>query len=466
MKAPHPIRLALLAALLTTSAANAQSTGRTGIGVDTRPVTGSGAATSGLGVTRQGMATPTPSNRQRPGARSTTTTTTPDPSNEGKVPADRPRHRPNGPTPRAGGHLGDPLPGLTRDQLEDFIEGLGEFQAVEDAEGGLGPIFNNTSCAICHSVPAIGGSSASLVTRFGRTEGGHFDPLTQLGGSLLQSQALDPGILEKVPAEATIVVQRQSTALFGLGLIEAIPDAAILDLAKRQKQDGVLGRAAMVDDVATGQTRVGRFGWKAQQATLLSFAGDAYLNEMGVTSRLFPTENAPNGDQEKLALFDHVADPEDVVDPATGKGDIDLVADYMRLLAPPMPPSITGPLQTGFNLFARAGCVECHVPTLLTGPNKIRALDRQPVTLWSDLLLHDMGSLNDGIAQADALPNEMKTAPLWGLRFSAPFLHDGRAPTITDAILAHDGEGAPARDRFKGLTQKQQIQLLEFLNAL
>jgi CxxC motif-containing protein (DUF1111 family) len=381
--------------------------------------------------------------------------------------AHRPRnHHAGSPHPRAADNLGDPLPDLTREQLNAFLDGRGEFEAVETIEGGLGPIFNNTSCAICHSVPAIGGSSAALVTRFGRTDGGHFDPLTALGGSLHQSQAIDPAVLERIPEDATIVVRRQSTPLFGAGLVEAIPDAAILDLARRKKADGVLGRPAMVEDVATGSTRVGRFGWKAQHATLLSFAGDAYLNEMGVTSRLFPTENAPNGDQEKLAQFDHYADPEDVVDPATGKSDIDFATDFMRYLAPPPTPRVTGAVQTGFNTFVRLGCAECHVPTLHTGPNKVRTFDRKPVTLFSDLLLHDMGSLNDGIAQADALGNEMKTAPLWGLKHSAPYLHDGRAPTTADAIRAHDGEAAVSRDRFQKLTANQQRQLLEFLNAL
>ncbi len=387
-------------------------------------------------------------------------------ANEGKDPARRGRHRSEEPHPRPAGNLGDPLPDITREQFNAFIEGLGEFEHVEDVAGGLGPIFNNTSCANCHSAPAIGGSSAALVTRFGRVEGGHFDPLTQLGGSLLQSQALDPGTLERIPEDATIISQRQSTALFGVGLIEAIADEDIQALARRKKADGVLGRAALVEDVATGRTRVGRFGWKAQHATLLSFAADAYANEMGVTNRLFPTENAPNGDQEKLAQFDHVADPEDVADPVTGRSDIDAVTDFMRFLAPPPTPRVTGGIQTGFNHFVKAGCAECHVPTLVTGPSKIRALDRKPVVLFSDLLLHDMGSLNDGIAQADALGNEMKTAPLWGLKHSAPYLHDGRAPTIAGAIRAHDGEGAASRDRFEALTPTQQKQLLEFLNAL
>lgn len=387
-------------------------------------------------------------------------------SNEGKEPSRRGRHRSEGPHPRPAGHLGDPLPDLTREQFNVFMDGLGEFENVEIAEGGLGPIFNNTSCAICHSVPAIGGSSAALVTRFGRVEGSHFDPLAQLGGSLLQAQALDPGALERIPEDATVISHRQPPPLFGAGLVEAIPDADIQALALRKKADGVLGRAALVEDAATGRTRVGRFGWKAQHATLLSFAGDDYANEMGITNRLFPTENAPNGDQEKLAQFDHVADPEDVADPVTGKGDIDAVADFMRFLAPPPTPRVTGAIQTGFNQFVKAGCAECHVPTLFTGPNKVRALDRKPVALFSDLLLHDMGSLNDGIAQDNALGNEMKTAPLWGLKHSAPYLHDGRAPTITAAIRAHDGEAAVARDRFEKLTPTQQKQLLEFLNEL
>ncbi len=333
-------------------------------------------------------------------------------------------------------------------------------------DSGLGPIFNNTSCANCHSNPTIGGASALLVTRFGREDKGVFDPLDAEGGSLLQSRAIHPAALERIPVDATIVVERQTTPLFGAGLIEAIRDQDIQALASRPKADGVLGRAATITDVTTGDTRVGRFGWKAQHATLLGFAGDAYLNEMGITNRFFPTENAPNGNLALLAQYDKFADPEDQVDPATGRSDIDKAADFMRFLAPPPPPHITAEVQNGFGLFTRLGCAVCHVPTLMTGPNKIRALDRKPVTLFSDLLLHDMGSLNDGIAQADALPTEMKTAPLWGLKHRAPYLHDGRAPTLPIAIDDHDGEAAPARDRFDKLPAGQQKQVIDFLNSL
>jgi CxxC motif-containing protein (DUF1111 family) len=157
-----------------------------------------------------------------------------------------------------------------------------------------------------------------FVTRFGRAANGVFDPLTSLGGSLLQERAIDPSGLEHMPREANVVVRRQSTPLFGLGLIEAIPDATILRGVRTKPVDGVLGKASMVVDAASGRTRVGRFGWKGQQATLLSFSGDAYLNEMGITNRLFPIENAPNGNVALLKKLDTVRDPEDQVDPLDG----------------------------------------------------------------------------------------------------------------------------------------------------
>ena len=386
-------------------------------------------------------------------------------NNNGK-PAARPQHHHAGPPPRAGGRLGDPLPDLTQDQLADFTAGLGQFEAVETVASGLGPIFNNTSCANCHATPTPGGSGTGLVTRFGRTDGkGNFDPLTEMGGTLLQSQAIDPAALERIPAEANVIAQRQTEALYGAGLIEAIPDQEIKELAARKKADGVLGRVAMIEDVTTDEMRVGRFGWKAQQATLLAFAAEAYNDEMGITNRFFPTENPPNGNQQVLAEFSNVAEPNDNSNSGSNSA-VDRVADFMRYLAPPPPLRPTAEVQAGMAVFMKTGCAECHVPTLLTGPNSVRALDHKPVWLFSDLLLHDMGSLNDGIVQGDALANEMKTAPLWGLRWSAPYLHDGRAPTLADAIDAHDGEATPARQRFDKLSAAQQKQLLDFLNAL
>ncbi len=384
-----------------------------------------------------------------------------------QVPAKRHQADPKAVSVQANGtQFGDPLPRLSVAELEMFAAGKDEFLNVEDIEGGLGPIFNNSSCVSCHSVPAVGGSSSVNVTRFGLHSGGRFDPLTALGGSLLQSAAIDPEAQEIVPSAANVIAQRNSTPLFGLGLIEAIPDAAILQNAARPQPDGIRGIPSEVDDLARGGKRIGRFGWKAQLATLLDFAGDAYLNEMGVTSRLFPTENAPNGNAALLARFDHIADPEDTIDPATGKSDIDTAADFMRLLAPPPRLPASPNARQGEVLFAQLACASCHTPSMITGPNAIAALDRKQVMLYSDLLLHDMGSLGDGIAQGFARPRDMKTAPLWGVRSSAPYLHDGRAATIDAAIRAHEGTASRSRDRYVRSTAQMRAQVLEFLNSL
>lgn len=385
----------------------------------------------------------------------------------GLQPAQRPRADPGQVDARGGGaRFGDALAGLSAAQLADFAAGKAEFLNVEDAEGGLGPIFNNSSCVSCHGIPAPGGSSSALVTRFGRSSAAGFDPLGDLGGSLLQNFAIDPAVQEQIPASANVVASRQSTALFGLGLIEAIPDEAILDNARRPKPFGIRGRAAPVADLATGRPRIGHFGWKAQLATLLDFAGDAYLNEMGITSRLFPHENAPNGNTALLAQYDLIADPEDVVDPATGKGDIDLAADYMRLLAPPPRNPLSPSARSGEFIFDQVGCGACHTASYSTGPSTIAALDRKPVLLYSDLLLHDMGDLSDGIAQGAAGARELKTPPLWGIRVGAPYLHDGRAGTMDEAIRQHDGEAAQVRERYLRLSRNHQRQLLDFLETL
>lgn len=381
--------------------------------------------------------------------------------------APRVHSHPQKPPPNpAGTAFGDPLPGLTPAQLTDFANGQDAFEEEATPESGLGPIFNNVSCVACHSVPATGGGSTILETRFGRTVNGHFDPMSSRGGSLLQQAAIDPLVQETVPHSANVVAQRQTTPLFGLGLIEAIADGDIIGNALSDKPDGVAGRVAMIQDVATGQTRVGRFGWKAQVATVLAFAGDAYLNEVGITNRLFPQENAPNANAELLAKYDKVVDPEDTTDPATGKADIDMFADFMRFLAPPPRLPSTQAARAGEDVFAQIGCATCHRASMTTGPHSIAALDRKEVRLYSDLLLHDMGSLGDGIEQGPAGAREMKTAPLWGLRVRTALLHDGSAPTVDTAIRQHDGEGSVARERYVRLPTSLQNQLLEFLNSI
>ncbi|MEQ1513959.1 MAG: di-heme oxidoredictase family protein [Lysobacteraceae bacterium] len=362
--------------------------------------------------------------------------------------------------------FGAPLPNLTPEQLTAFATGLNAFNVAETPAGGLGPIMNNRSCVACHAQPAVGGGSGIRVTRFGQTSSGAFDPMESLGGSLLQQNSIDPRILEIVPATATVSIQRQSTPLFGMGLIEAIPDETILGNAERQQSLGLNGVPSLVVDIVSGQTRVGRFGWKAQLATVLAFSGDAFLNEMGITNRLFPNENAPNGNTVLLAQFDRVRDPEDAPDPVTGKSAIDTVADFMRFLAPPPQLTLTPNALQGRTLFAQTGCSACHTPQMMTGPNTIQALNFKEVNLYSDLLLHDMGSLGDGIAQGTAGVRDMKTQPLWGLRASGPYLHDGRAPNVDAAIQAHDGEALTSRNQYRTLTATQRQQLLEFLNSI
>jgi CxxC motif-containing protein (DUF1111 family) len=218
-------------------------------------------------------------------------------------------------------------------------------------------------------------------------------------------------------------------------------------------------------DVVSGQMRVGRFGWKNQQATLRTFAGDAYVNEMGITSRFFPNDPVPNGNTNLLAMCDTGPDPENLPG-EDGKDSSDKFANFMRFLGPPPPVPLTPRAVLGKSIFQRIGCAKCHVPVMLTGFHDVEALSLKPVALYSDLLLHDMGSLGDGIAQSAAGTREMRTMPLWGARASAPYLHDGRAATLEEAIRAHDGEAAKVRTRFNKLRPEDRSRLLEFLNAL
>ena len=365
-----------------------------------------------------------------------------------------------------GGKFGLPFSILTDSQKADFAAGKAEFLNIETVEGGLGPIFNDVSCVACHFEGGAGGASRTLVTRFGRLTNGVFDPLVELGGPLLQRRAIAPAYLEVVPREANVVARRITTPLFGAGLVEAIADSTISAYASVAKADGIKGRVALVTDPVSNASRVGRFGWKAQHASLDGFAADAYLNEMGITSRYFPNENAPNGNKALLAKADGVLDPEDALAAGAQKSDLNLAADYMRLLAPVPKLAPTVSSTKGEAVFAQVGCAVCHVPSMKTGSSPVAALANQPVNLYSDLLLHDMGRLGDGIVQSPATANEMRTAPLWGLRLRSLYLHDGRASTLDLAILAHDGEAKAVRDRYAKLPLASRQALVVFLNSL
>jgi CxxC motif-containing protein (DUF1111 family) len=359
-------------------------------------------------------------------------------------------------------NFGDPLPGMTTEQAADFALGSAGFQTTVTPA----PIFNDVSCVACHSSPAPGGGNGLItVTRFGRMVNGVFDPMVEKGGSLLQKFGVSPDCTEVIPAEATVTALRRTTPCFGFGLIEAIPDAAIEANILVNDPDGIRGRAHFVVDVPTGMTRVGRFGWKAQQATLLAFSGDAYVNEMGITTRFFPKDEAPNGDTNKLALCDTNLDPENHPDEA-GKDGPDRFSDFMRFLAPPPTNQFTARALAGQTIFMTIGCAKCHVPLMMTGPNTNEAVSLKPVPLYSDLLLHDMGLLGDGIGQGNAGTREMRTMFLWGARVNGPYLHDGRASTLEDAIRAHDGEAAKVKAKFNRLRREDRARLIEFLNSI
>ena len=365
--------------------------------------------------------------------------------------------------------LGEPLPGITAFELEEFRLGLDDFLEVETSEEGLGPAFNGASCAVCHNVPVVGGAGViGEIRAAGRDVNGRPVPLSRDGETLFQLFSIPlHGCQVQLPPEAVIIARRIPIPLFGAGLVEAIPDEAILARADPDDLDGdgISGRAAIVRDLATGNSRVGRFGWKAQHATLLVFGADAYRNEMGITNDLFREELGVGLTAAQHARCDPLPDPEDRIDPATRRRGIDNFASFMRLLAP-AGRGESGPLVAeGQQVFTTVGCSSCHTPQLTTGPSRERAFDRQPVPLFSDLLLHDVGT-GDEIPQAAALPEEIRTPALWGLRFRRPLLHDGSAPTIADAIGRHGGEAEAARRRFEAASPSAREALIAFLKSL
>ncbi len=365
--------------------------------------------------------------------------------------------------------FGDPLPGIDSGLLTRFHVGKEAFEDVEDAGDGLGPVFNDVSCASCHSQGATGGGSVILETRFGRLSGGVFDPLTHLGGSLIQTTGI--GLVgtinyvgEVVPPDANVVARRRSTPLFGLGLVDAVPDSLLQQIADFQQSHtpATAGRLHIVEDIASGgDLRVGKFGWKCQVATLATFSGDAYVNEMGITTPMFPIENAPQGDESLLDNPDLPVTPDD-----SDNSSLEMFTDFMSLLAPPQQRAFTEDAKKGAVLFAQIGCANCHLPALRTGPSAVGALSNVTFYPFSDFLLHDMGSLGDGIVQGDASGREMRTAPLWGVRVMTSFLHDGRASSLSAAILAHEGQGRAAKRAFSGLSITKKNQIITFLKSL
>ncbi len=362
--------------------------------------------------------------------------------------------------------MGQPIDGLTPAQIALFDAGKLRFEQFFTAAEGLGPTFNDDSCSSCHALPTTGGAGVLFATRFGVEEkGSPFDPLASQGGTLLQANSISVDCVEEIPAIANVVTHRITPSIFGSGLVEAIPDADILAL---ELTGGMAHLVQPLED-PTGPLRVGRFGWKAQVATILTFSGDASLNEMGLTNRLVGTENAPNGDTAALLICDLVADPEDFAD-AQGLEFIDRVTDFQRYLAPPPQTPKTG--MTGEQVFNTVGCASCHQATFTTGSVAETALSNRLIRPYSDFLLHNMGSLGDGIVDGAANEQQIRTPSLWGVRIRRPILHDGRvddlalATAIDNAVAWHGGEAAAAAAAYAALNETQHDQLISFLDSL
>jgi CxxC motif-containing protein (DUF1111 family) len=357
----------------------------------------------------------------------------------------------------------------------DFDAVLATFEERDTIADGLGPVYNAQSCAECHQNPVTGGISQITELRAGHNDAfGNF--VDAAGGSLFNDRAINAAIQERVPGAENIRTFRVSTNVLGGGFVEAINSNTLLAIANAQPgQSGgqIAGQFIQVPVLeAPGAIRGGRFGWKNQQASLLSFSADAYLNEIGITSRLQPTENTSQG--RSVAAFDTVPDPEDT------ENDIDEFTEFMR--ATKVPPrdtvlAATADAINGSNLFDAIGCGICHTRSITTSAAGTvinggaftvpPALGNKIIHPFSDFLLHDIDT-GDGIVQngGQSTANKLRTMPLWGGRTRDRHMHDGESLTFTEAILRHGGEATTVINRFRALTATQRAQIVTFLQSL
>ena len=422
------------------------------------------------------------------------------------------------PGPRADVQAaGAALAGLSAVELEAFEIGKADFVEAEAVPDGLGPTMNLDSCAGCHLQPAIGGSSPPLnpqvafanqlgatngvpafitpngpvrEVRFvkgadGKADGGVHSLFTIAGRSDAPGCALPQENFGAEAAKGNLIF-RIPTPVFGSGLIEQIPDSEIAkNLASdraMKKEYGIAGKPniVMAFHTISGQPNkngndgtFGRFGWKAQNKSLLIFSAEAYNVEMGITSEAFPSERDETAGCQFIETPNSVTtlDAQSVPE---GLSSIEKFAFFMRFLAAPAPsseaPGGAPSIQRGKGQFGNVGCALCHTPSLQTGNSNVVALRNQTVALYSDLLLHDMGSgLADGISQGQASPSEFRTAPLWGLGQRLFFLHDGRTADLRAAINAHSSRGSEANaviQNYYRLPETDKQDLFNFLRSL
>jgi CxxC motif-containing protein (DUF1111 family) len=357
--------------------------------------------------------------------------------------------------------------------LRSFNDDRFLFEEVEVVSDGLGPIYNAQSCRECHQNVVTGGASQVAEHRTGRMQNGAF--FESQGGSLIGSRTTYPDLQERVAFEDSIRTFRISTNTLGAGYVEAIANTALL--AIRQAQPSTMRGSIVLAPVleANSMPRIGRFGWKSQHASLESFAADAYLNEMGITSPLFPEENTASGVNVSYPSdYDPVPEPED------DGVDVKAFADFMRSTKAPSRGEITADVLAGETIFKSIGCATCHVPTLPTSPPGTpinggkfvvpEALGNKLIHPYSDFLLHDIGT-GDGIPvqprpELASTANQIRTAPLWALRTRNRLMHDGLTFTEREAIMRHAGQAAPVTQRFRALSAADQALLLKFLDSL
>jgi len=433
--------------------------------------------------------------------------------------------------------LGGQLSGISSTA---FAEARDNFAEIEDINDGVGPIFNEVACGNCHSNGALGGAGQNVERRYGTFTNGGFNSLSQFGGSLRQlfslvrfnnpafhgGPASNPTLCtvptEVEPSQATVHnVGRLTTPLFGLGLVDAMPDSFFdaLAAAEPSATRGIVNRSAIVlpnshdPSQSIGQVRVNRFGWKAAVPNLAQFSADAYLNEMGITTQscskgvsvtAFATESKPNGVAQPAHCDDLAPDvpaselsavPQGTDDfvgvcasgQSTLQEDVDNFTLFMTFLAPPGADAQdrrdTTSINAGKPLFTQIGCANCHVDSSVsTGALATAANFSTPSTPpngvpgntvfhpYSDFLAHDMGALGDNIGLNDGdsttVARRMRTAPLWGISVRNKLLHDGRTTDVATAIRAHDGQGAAAAAAFNALSSSNQHNVVQFVRSL
>src|SRR6201988_263492 len=375
--------------------------------------------------------------------------------------------------------------GITEPPGDTFARDQQVYEKNEAVADGLGPVYNATSCVVCHQNPNSGAASQITELRGGHNDvnGNFVNPTifindgkdTITGRSIVDDRAIGPEAQEHIPVTENIRTLRAALNTLGDGFVEAIDDSTLIAIAEQQpeltegKVHGEVVQAPIFE--APGQTRVGRFGWKDQHSSLLSFIADAYLNEMGITNRLRPKEvtqvlNTTTGINDQ---------PDDL-----GLADIDHFAQFIRgTMVPPRDTVLaaTPAASTGGELFRRVGCNICHVETIITAPAGTvidggeftvpEALGNKIIHPFGDYLLHDIGT-GDGIVQVGPqdTANKLRTVPLWGLRTKARFMHDLKSLSLENAISRHDGEAHDPAQRFKELSPENKAALITFLQSL